>query len=367
MMKKKYLKLAAGVLSCALLLTGCSNSGNSTKMTNYSQYVTLGEYKGIEYTPASVEVTDEEIQAEVDYFLQQLGDTEELKEGTVKDGDTINLDYIGYVDGEAFEGGSTDGAGTQLTIGSHAYIDDFEEQLIGHEVGEEGIEVNVTFPDDYKNQDNTISDLAGKDATFVCTINSIYQTTYPEELTDELVAANTKYDTVNSFMDGLKMDYENYKQQQADKQAKADVIMKVIENATFSGYPEDEIQELTEKTVQGAKDSAESYSMEYEDYLALMKDADGNAYTSDSYKQAAEDYIHELMEEKMVVCQIAKQEGIKASKQEVDDYVQEECANNTSLSADTMYEQYSMSELAYAVVYDKVTDFLMQNAVAISK
>ena len=64
------------------------------------------------------------------------------------------------------------------------------------------------------------------------------------------MAANTKYDTVNSFMDGLKMDYENYKQQQADKQAKADVIMKVIENATFSGYPEDEIQELTEKTVQ---------------------------------------------------------------------------------------------------------------------
>ena len=70
MMKKKYLKLATGVLSCALLLTGCSNSSNSTRMTNYSQYVTLGEYKGIEYTPASVEVTDEEIQAEVDYFLQ---------------------------------------------------------------------------------------------------------------------------------------------------------------------------------------------------------------------------------------------------------------------------------------------------------
>lgn len=364
-MKKNDWKLTAVVLSCAFLLTGC-NAENSTKMTDYSQYVTLGTYKGIEYTAASTEVTDEEIQAEVDYFLQQLGDTEELQEGAVKDGDTINLDYIGYVDGEAFEGGSTEGAGTQLTIGSHSYIDDFEEQLIGHEVGEEGIEVNVTFPDDYKNQDGTTSELAGKDATFVCAINSIYQTTYPEELTDELVAANSSYDTVNSFMDALQMDYENYKQQQAEKENKATVILQVIDNAVFSGYPEEEIQDLTDKTVQGAKDSADSYNMEFEDYLALMQDEEGNAYTEETYRQAAEDYIRELMEEKMVICQIAKEEGIQASKQEVDDYVEQECAANTSLSADTMYEQYSMAELAYAVVYDKVMEFLMQNAVAIS-
>lgn len=365
-MKKNYLKLAAGVLSCALLLTGC-NADNSTKMADYSKYVTLGTYKGIEYTPVSVVVTDEEIQAEVDYFLQQMGDTEELTEGTVKDGDTINLDYVGYVDGEAFEGGSTDGAGTQLTIGSHSYIDDFEEQLIGHEVGEEGIEVNVTFPDDYKNQDGTTSELASKEATFVCTINSIYQTTYPEKLTDELVAANSSYDTVNSFMDALQMDYETYKQQQADKQNKATIILQVIDNATVTGYPEEDIQELTEKTIQGARESAEAYNMEFEDYLALMKDEEGNSYTEESYRQAAEDYIRELMEEKMVVCQIAKAEGIQATKQDVDDYVQQECANNTSLSTDTMYEQYTMSELAYAVIYDKVMEFLVQNAVAISE
>ena len=88
---------------------------------------------------------------------------------TVADGDTINLDYVGYVDGVAFEGGDTEGNGTSLTIGSGSYIDDFETQLIGHNVGEE-VDVVVTFPDVYQSN----PDLAGKEATFKCTINGIY-------------------------------------------------------------------------------------------------------------------------------------------------------------------------------------------------
>lgn len=87
----------------------------------------------------------------------------------VKDGDTVNIDYIGYVDDVAFEGGNTNGQGTSLTIGSHSYIDDFEEQLIGHNVGDK-VTVNVTFPDDYHN-----ADMQGKDARFEVTINGIYE------------------------------------------------------------------------------------------------------------------------------------------------------------------------------------------------
>ena len=356
-----------GLGLCMGMLAGCGKSTDSTKMPDYSQYVTLGEYKQIEYTPLPTEVTDAELQEQVDSFLQQLGTTEEVKEGTVAEGDTINLDYIGYADGEAFEGGSTDGAGTTLLIGSHSYIDDFEEQLIGHEVGEEGIEVNVTFPDDYKNQDNTISELAGKDATFVCTINSILKTTYPEELTNELVAENTEYDTVNSFMDALKMDYENYKKTQAESQMKADLITKAIENATFNSYPEDEIETLAEQTIQGAKDTATSYGIDYTTYLSYLKDEDGNAYTELTYADAVKDYMKELMEEKMVVCEIAKAEKLTVTEAEVEAYVNAECAANTSLDADTIYENYSMQDLAYAVLYDKVMEILIENSIAIGE
>lgn len=363
-MKKRVLSVFVSIGLCAAILTGCNNS---TKMNNYKEYVTLGEYVGVEYTPLSTEVTEAEIQEQVDTFLQQCATTNELTEGTVKDGDTINLDYIGYADGEAFEGGNTEGAGTDLTIGSHYYIDDFEEQLIGHEVGEQGIEVNVTFPDDYENADGTISNLAGKDATFVCTINSIYETVYPEELTDELVAANSNYDTVNSFMDALKMDYESYKQQLADRQMKADIITTVIDNATINSYPEKEVASLKEQTIQAAKDAAESYGLEYEAYLGLMQDEEGNAYTVESYEKDVDEYIRELLKEKMVVCLIAQEQGIKASKSDVDAYVEAECANNSSLNADSLYETYSMEELAYAFIYDEVMEYLIENSIAIEE
>lgn len=362
-MKKKLAGSILTIVLCIGLLTGCSGG---TKMPNYSGYVTLGQYVGIEYEPLSQEVTDAEIQAQVDYFLSQMGETTVVMEGTVKDGDTINLDYIGYVDGEAFEGGSTDGNGTDLTIGSHRYIDDFEEQLIGHEVGEEGIEVQVTFPDDYKNMDGTPNELAGKDATFICTINSIYQTTYPEELTDDLVSAYTSYGTVNSFMDALKMDYETYKVQQADNQMRIDLITAVIDNATVNSYPEAEVSDLLNNMLQGARDTAEANGLSYEGYLGFLTDRDGNPYTPETYEADAEEYVRELLVEKMVVCLIADEEGITATKKEVDDYVQAEVAQSGgAIDAETMYELYPIEDLAYAVIYDKVMEFLIENAIAI--
>ena len=94
--------------------------------------------------------------------------TETVAEDTVQNGDTVFIDYVGSIDGVEFEGGNTHGQGTELTIGSHMYIDDFEEQLIGHKAGDE-VDVNVTFPEDYQ-----MEDLAGKDALFKVTIHSIY-------------------------------------------------------------------------------------------------------------------------------------------------------------------------------------------------
>lgn len=363
-MKKKIVALAAAIGLCAGMLTGCGNS----LLQDYSDYVELGQYEGIEYTRLSTEVTEEELQAQVDYFLQQLGETVEVTEGTVKDGDTINLDYIGYCEGEAFEGGDTNGTGTQLIIGSHSYIDDFEEQLIGHEVGEEGIEVNVTFPDPYKNNE----ELSGKEATFVCTINYIYETTYPKELTDELVAANTEYDTVNSFMDALQLDYENYKSELAENQMKVDIITAVIGNATFNSYPEEELTYLTNQTVEAAKQTAESNNLDFETYLTYLAmqgtlDENGNPYTEETYQAEAEKYMKELLEEKMVVCMIAKEQGFTVTKKDVQAYVASEAAENSSMDADTIYETYSMEDLAYAVVYDQVMEYLIQNAVEIEE
>ncbi|MBQ8982562.1 MAG: FKBP-type peptidyl-prolyl cis-trans isomerase [Lachnospiraceae bacterium] len=357
-MKKKIISMLAVTGLCAGILTGCGNL-----LSDYNGYVTLGQYEGVEYTQLSTEVTDEELQAQVDAFLQQCGESEEVATGTVAMGDTINLDYIGYCDGVAFEGGDTQGNGTTLTIGSHSYIDDFEDQLVGHEVGEEGIEVNVSFPDPYPNN----PDLAGKPATFVCKINSIIKVTYPEELTDDLVAANTNYDTVNSYMDALKMDYESYKQDLADKRMKADLIMKVIDNATINSYPEDELNKLVEQTIEAAQSSAESSGMDFETYVSYYTDENGNPYTIETYKQGAEDYMKELLNEKMVICAIAKEQGYTVGQKDIDEYIAKEVAQNSGMSEEYFNETYSQEELAYAAVYDKVMDHLIETAVPVSE
>lgn len=146
-----------------------------------SSLVTLCDYKGI-VIPAEIHtVSDETLNANIHELLMGFAEKKTVKTGIIKNGDTINIDYVGSVDGVAFEGGNTHGRGTEVTIGVTSYIDDFLEQLIGHTPGET-VRVEVTFPDNYNP-----STLAGKDALFIVTINRIVEYILPE-LTDEFVA-----------------------------------------------------------------------------------------------------------------------------------------------------------------------------------
>ena len=128
--------------------------------------VTLGDYKGVTVEKTIQSVTDEDVQNEIDNALANY--PVEVDQAA-KEGDTVNIDYVGKIDGTAFDGGSTNGQGTDLEIGSGSYIDDFEDQLVGAHPGDE-VEVTVTFPDDY-----SAADLAGKEAVFDVTVNGIYE------------------------------------------------------------------------------------------------------------------------------------------------------------------------------------------------
>lgn len=151
------------------------------KGADTSKAASLG-LESLKIPAADVEYTDEEVENDIASLMSSHAYYDDTNTLTVKDGDSINLDYVGYVDGVAFEGGNTNGAGTVLTIGSGAYIDDFEEQLVGSHPGD-SVSVNVTFPDPYENN----PDLAGKEAIFECVVNSIKIT---PELTDDFVKEN---------------------------------------------------------------------------------------------------------------------------------------------------------------------------------
>ena len=174
-------------------------------------YVTLpADYKALSVSAADVQVTDDELQTNLDYILSQFAETEQDTESTIQNGDSVNIDYVGSVDGIEFTGGNTNGQGATVTAGSTQYVDDFLTQIIGHKPGET-FDVVVTFPDGYDDSTDANGDpikLAGQEAVFSVTINYIAKSVTPE-LTDEFISKNIdpKYgSTVEELKDTVRKD-----------------------------------------------------------------------------------------------------------------------------------------------------------------
>ena len=184
--------------------------------------VTLGEYKGVEVPKSDLEVTEEEIAGELKREQENNSRTIDVDDRAVADGDKVTLDFEGFVDGEAFEGGK--GTDYPLTIGSGAFIPGFEEQLVGAEIGKE-TEVNVTFPEEYQ-----AKELAGKAAVFKCTVKKIEVKELPE-LDDEFAKDVSEFDTLEEYKADIKKNLEE-KKADAAKRAKEDAaVAAAVENA----------------------------------------------------------------------------------------------------------------------------------------
>lgn len=347
-MKKQ--RVGAIVLAGMMMLsmTGCGNS----KAKAYSKYVTLGDYKGIEYTKTVAEVTEDDIQSKLDSFVDGLAETNEVTDRAVEDGDIVNIDYVGTMDGEEFDGGSA--TGQDLTIGSNSFIDGFETGLIGHNVGDE-VSLDLQFPDPYPNN----TDLAGKDVNFKVTINKISVKTTPE-LTDQLVKDNTDYDTIDAYKESIKEDLKKTNETNAEKQAKSDIFDKVVSNCKISGYDEDEVKDLVDeefKSFKNTADSYKSYGYSYEDVLSM------NGYDSeDSLKKGITEYVKKYLDQKMVLYCIADKEGIKVSSEETDKKVQEYMDTYNVKTKEEVYNYFGDDYFEVLVLSEKVMDYLKDNA-----
>lgn len=186
--------------------------------------VTLGEYKGIKVEKTTVEVTEEDIDAELKKVQDQNSRMVTVEDRAVEDGDTVNIDYAGSIDGVAFEGGTA--VGQPLVIGSHTFIDNFEEQIIGHNIGDE-FDVNVTFPTEYHAEE-----LAGKPAVFHVKVNSITKKELPE-INDEFAQDVSEFDSLDAYKEDMKAKLLEKKEAEA-KAAKEDkVVETIVANATM--------------------------------------------------------------------------------------------------------------------------------------
>ena len=222
---------------------------------------------------SEVEPDDDTIQSEIDELVASYEYVDDDSSLTVADGDTINLDYVGYVDGEAFDGGDTEGAGTSLTIGSGSYVDDFEDQLIGTHPGDE-LTVEVTFPDDY-----TSEELQGKDATFEVTVNGIYTTL---EFDDDFVV---------TYIGGDYTTAEEYRQYIVDTDYNSNLETYIndyiTDNASVSKYPSAYVKNAKQLLYYMDEQTYEYYNSYYTYYLGTSLYSDFSDYTgmSDSEYQ----------------------------------------------------------------------------------
>lgn len=315
----------------------------------YAKNVTLGEYTGIEYENGNIEVTDEEVQKEIDSFVSTYTTYEEDKESEAKLGDTVNIDFVGSIDGVEFEGGNTQGSGYDLILGTHSFIDDFEDQIVGHKPGET-FDVNVTFPEDYGQES-----LNGKDAVFETTLNYI-KIPIEAEYNDELVAANTSYSNTTDYENSIREQLQKTKEANALASAQNIVMVTAINNATIESMPTEEISALAAKIRESVEAQAQANNIDYETFALYYYGYDN----VDEFNEYIDSVCEENMKEKMVVCAIALKEGITASDEEQDAFVTK-FANEMGYSEDDIRNQYTDQDIMYYTLAEKVMQFMMDN------
>lgn len=345
MKKAKILSLG---LCLALAFTACGKKG-----TESNTDVTLGKYKGVEVSVLPVEVTDEDMQSEIDYLLKSNPEFIEITDRKdVQDGDVVNIDYVGSVDGEKFDGGSA--TGYLLTIGSNSFIDDFEDQLIGHTVGET-VDVNVTFPETYSNN----PDLAGKDALFVVTINKIGKQETPE-LTDEFVAAKTEYKTVDEYKTALKESLLEDAQNASDTQKEIDLVTAVIDASTFNNLSQEEIDQTVTDMNSYYESMATSAGIDYSLFKLYYFGMDEETFDTE-IKKAAELQV----KQKYVLEAIVKEEGLTVSDEEYTTALADYAKAYNYESPEKFEEAYGKDNVSKTILLDKALAVIKDNAVEV--
>jgi trigger factor len=364
MKKQMPLILILITVLAMLTFTGCSCAGNaddtSTGFT-YSDgidnngfwenitaldYVELCDYESILIPSDIHEITEEAVQTAIDTILADYASEEQVTDRSVTDGDTVNIDYVGSINGVEFEGSSTDGTGTDVTIGVTSYIDDFLEQLIGHSPGE-SFDIEVTFPEDYGDEN-----LNGKDATFAITINYIVETILPD-LTDEFVLNNLSSDYGWSTVTDMEADIKSDLQKSAVLSYLQEYI---VDNTNIISLPEELLEYQKKALLSYYQDYAEYYGMEIEEFLSTYV----GVVTTDELLQENMADMTEVANLYLIVQAIAEDAGISVGDEDVTAYFEAYLGSDDYSDYE---EYYGMPYLKLVTLNQAVMDYLKDKAV----
>lgn len=309
--------------------------------------VELGDYKGLEIEKQDTELTDEEVETTINQRLEAMADMVIKEDGKVEEGDTVNLDFDGYVDGEQFEGGQADGY--DLEIGSGMFIPGFEEQLVGLKVGEEK-DVEVTFPEEYHAEE-----LAGKPATFKTKINEI-KTKEVSELDDELAnELDSEANTVDEYKENLRKQLAESKATEAENVQKEEAITKATDNAKVD-IPDAMIKTEEDRMLQEFAQRLQQQGLNLETYFQISGQSE-----EDLRGQMKED-AEQRVKTNLTLAAIADAENIEASDEDVEKEL-ETMSSQFGISVDDIKATLGNTDIVKNDVrVKKVIDLLVNEA-----
>lgn len=300
--------------------------------------IVLGDYKGLRLTKTVGQVTEKE----VDSYIQSQATAEEVTDenAAVQDGDTVNIDYVGKIDGKEFDGGSAQGS--VLVIGSDTFIDGFEDGLIGMKKGETK-DLNLTFPDDYGN-----TDVAGKAVVFTVTLNSISRA--PEQ-DDAWVSSYTdgKYTSMNDYRAYMKESLQEGNDEAADQQLNSDAWEQIEKTCTFLKLPKSYVEEGSEEFEKNVTSQAEQYNATLDDFITQ------NGLTAEEYKTRKEQYGRYTAESRLLLEALMQAEQLTDDSQEYKDALAE-TEKAWGMTEDALKEQYGEDTLKQYVETQMVLD-----------
>lgn len=348
-MKKKISILVLCLITAVSMLglTGC-DSNDPYGSIDLSQHIKVGKYKGLKVEKVTVKVKKKDIADAVNQALEAAKKNEDLDEGTkVKSGDTVNIDYVGKVDGKKFDGGSAEGY--DLVIGSGSFIDGFEDGLIGKKVGQSKIKLHLAFPPTYQEKS-----LQGKDVVFAVKINSAKRSVTPE-YNNDFAKSQGDYKTTKQYEKALKKQIYKQKKNQAVAAQQSDLLSQVLKKTKVKKYPSEMVDKYVEVINTQIKSYAQQYSTDEKTIMAQMF----GVTTKKELKGIAKNYV----KEEMTVAYIAEQEDLK--------YTDEEAEKLREQLENYGYDEKSIEEVTgrtmdecvhTELIRQKVLEFLYDNA-----
>lgn len=311
--------------------------------------VTLGQYKGLEASKDSAEVTDDEVNAEIEGTRRRNARMLTVEDRAAEMGDTANINFDGYLDGERFDGGKAEEY--DLELGSNSFVPGFEEQIVGMKAGEEK-DINITFPESY------VEDLAGKDVVFKVKLNSLTTPELPE-LDDEFAKDISEFDTLDEYKADVRANIEKRKNEQVENRFRSDVLRQAVENMTVD-IPAVMVDDKVEEMIRGyaANYGLADRSIEL-DRLKQMMGLD-DATVNNSLRPGAEFQV----KNDILVDAVVKAENIEVSDEDVDEYLKK-VGEDVNAKPEDLINYFGMDFIREECKKEKANSVIFDSAVVV--